>query len=124
MNNKGFSLIELIVVISLIALVLIIIVKISGNTLSLSDSKADEITYDNIVKATKQYLLECENDLLPCNYVWKNNQTSFSANDLIEAGYFKSLTNSQNKDISNCLIINATKENNDYKIELDDQKCK
>lgn len=125
MNNKGFSLVELLVVLSLIAIIIVIVLKVSSNTLSLSDKEAYEITKSNIIKATDKYLLECENNILECNYTWNNNKTTFKANNLIEAGYFNNLINPiNNKDLKDCLIINVENVNNEYKITLNDNNCK
>ncbi len=124
MNRYGFSLVELIVVITLIAIVVILVLNFSGNTLSITEEYVDSITYDNVVKASKNYVLECESNLLECNYIWNDKKTSFSAIYLVDAGYFKEIKNNQNQDISNCLIINVDKSNNSYKINLDDSNCK
>lgn len=125
MNNKGFSLVELLVVLSLIAIIIVIVLKVSSNTLSLSDNEAYELTKSNIIKATNSYLLECENNILECNYTWNDNKTTFKANNLIEAGYFNNLINPiNNEDLKDCLIISVENINNEYKITLNDNNCK
>lgn len=125
MNNKGFSLIELIVVISLIAIVVIVVVKFSGNTVSLNEEEAYKIMKNSIINATDKYLLECESGLLECNHSWNNNKTTISVTSLIEAGYFKTVIDpTNNEDISKCLVIEVAKVNEDYKYKLNDEKCK
>jgi len=125
MNNKGFSLVELIIVISLIAIVVIVVVKNSSNTVSLSEEEAYKIMQNTIINATDKYLLECDGGLLECNQEWTNNKTSINVSSLIDAGYFKTVINPiDNKDISNCLTVEVTKDNEDYKYKLNDKNCK
>ena len=122
MNNKGFTLIEVLMTLTIIALIMIVILTNSGITLSLSNEKAYELTKTNIITATKKYMLECENNLIECPISKNKNKTQIKAKELIKAGYFKELINPiNNKDLSNCLIIEIDKKNN-YKIN--DKNCK
>lgn len=125
MNNKGFSLVELLVVISLIAIVLIAIVKFSGNTLSLSENEAYKIMKNSVINASDKYILECESGILECSYKWQDDKTSFKASDLVSAGYFDKLLDPRDeKDLANCLVIEVTRAGNDYKYQVNDEKCK
>lgn len=125
MNNKGFSLIELIIVISLIAVVSIIIVNLGKSTLSLTEEEAYKIIQTNIINATGKYILECENKLIECSYKWNDNKTSIKASNLIEAGYFDTIINPiNNKDISDCLVIEIELDNEKYKYKINDKDCK
>lgn len=125
MNNKGFSLIELIITISLIALVSIIVVNLGKNTLSLTEEEAYKILQTNIINATDKYILECENKIIECPNEWNNNKMSIDAINLIEAGYFDTLISPiTNKDISNCLVIEVKLDNNEYKYKMNDKNCK
>lgn len=122
MNNKGFTLIEVLMTLTIIALIMIVILTNSGITLSLSNEKAYELTKTNIITVTKKYILECENNLIECPISKNKNKTQIKAKELIKAGYFKELINPiNNKDLSNCLIIEIDKKNN-YKIN--DKNCK
>lgn len=125
MNNKGFSLIELLITISLIALVAIIVVKVSGNTLSLTENEAYKILKNNVINTTDKYIIECESNILKCSYTWNDNKTSINADELIKAGYFDNIIDPRNdKDISNCLIIEIEKENEVNKYKINDKNCK
>lgn len=125
MNNKGFSLVELLITISLIALVAIIVAKVSGNTLSLTENEAYKILKNNIINITDKYIIECETNLLECSYTWNDNKTSINADELIKAGYFDNIIDPRNnKDISKCLVIEIEKENENYKYKINDKNCK
>ena len=124
MNNKGFTLIEVICTLTIIALIAMIVAANSGSTLSLSNEEAYNLTKKNIISATNTYIIECQNDILDCNIDWNSNTNIIKAKDLIEAGYFKEITNPiNNKDISNCLTIEVTKINNNYNYNINDSKC-
>lgn len=125
MNNKGFSLVELLITISLIALVAIVVVKVSSNTLSLTENEAYKILKNNVINTADKYIIECETNLLQCSYTWNDNKTSINANELIKAGYFDNIIDPRNdKDISNCLVIEIEKENENYKYKINDKNCK
>lgn len=125
MNNKGFSLVELLITISLIALVAIVVVKVSSNTLSLTENEAYKILKNNVITAADKYIIECDSNLLECFHTWNDNKTSINANELIKAGYFDNIIDPRNdKDISNCLIIEIEKENEVNKYKINDKNCK
>ena len=121
MNNKGFTLIELIATLLIIAITSIIIVSFAGNTLSISKEKAYELMKNNIMSASYDYINECDNKILTCHYKWENNKTSFLAIALKESGYIKSLNSPiDDNDLSYCLVINATKLNGTVSITIED----
>ena len=89
----------------------------------------EDILKNNVIKASNTYIIECESNTINCNndYVWKNNSTSFLANNLISRGYFNKnqlINPITDQDISNCLMINVHKDINEvYNISIDDSKC-
>lgn len=125
MNNKGFTLIEVLLTITILSLILIMIISISGNTLSISNEEAYNITKKNIINATDKYIYECENNINDnCKIIWHNNKTVVKAKDLIEAGYFQKLTNPINNiNLSECLTIEVQKNDNN-KYNINDYNCK
>lgn len=129
MNNKGFTLAELLVSLTIVAIIVVIVTFSIGSTLSLSKENSYDILKNNIINMANLYIMECESNSIDCknDYKWINNRTSFSANKLLLRGYLssKELINPVNeKDISNCLIINASVDiNKVYTIEIDDSKC-
>ena len=129
MNNKGFTLIEMLLTISMIALIAIIVSFSISSTLSVSKENSYDILKNNTIDMANMYIMECEANAIDCSddYVWEDNKTSFLANKLILRGYSSQdeLINPINeKDISNCLIINVlANENNVYTLSIDDSKC-
>lgn len=121
LNNKGFSLIEVVASLAIISFVFILVVSISTNTFSINKNKAYELMKNNIIKASKNYISECENGILKCNLAWSENKTELDINDLKESGYFKNLISPiDGKDVSDCLNIEVSKSNGVIDINLID----
>lgn len=129
MSNKGFTLIEMLLTVTMIALIVIVVSFSINSTLSISKEKSYDILKNNIINMANMYIMECEANAINCSndYVWNNNKTSFYANKLVLRGYSsqEELINPINeKDISNCLIVNVSvDENKVYTVSLDDSKC-
>ena len=120
-DNRGFTIIEVLATIIIISLISTIVSRFIGSTLTISQNEAYEIMKNNIISASEDYLKECGNGILECNITWTNNKTSFSAIELKNSGYFKSLESPiDGKDLSNCLNIKAEKENVTIKVNLID----
>lgn len=125
MNNKGFTLVEVLSVLVIMTIIFVITINVTGNTLSISNEEAYKLTKDNIIEATDKYILECNNNIIDCNLDWNNNKTIISAKKLIEAGYFKELKNPiNNKDLSNCLTIEVEQTSNNNNYNINDNNCK
>ena len=125
MNNKGFTLIEVLTVLVLITVVFVIIISTMGNTLSINSEEAYKMTKKNIIEASKKYILECNNYIIDCNLDWNDNKTTIKAINLIETGYFKEIINPiNNKKLDNCLTIEVEENNDEYKYTINDTDCK
>ncbi len=112
MNNKGFTLIEVLTALIIISLALVIVSREIGKTLSITKNGSYEVMKKNIIKASELYTKDCNNNIISCNLNWENNQTTYKAKILKENGYYKDLLSPiDNKDLSDCLII-VTKKNN------------
>ena len=61
MNKKGFTLVELIAVIVVIALIATITFQLVNNRIKSSKEKLKEVQQNNIIEATKKYMLENSN---------------------------------------------------------------
>ena len=132
-NNNGFTLVELLFSISLLAILSISFAIIVTNTFSLTDEGAYKILKNSVIAQTNQYIIECENDLINCenDYMWKvvgeNMETSFKLNVMKKYSYFSEdmhINPITNKDISDCLIINVIKDKNSIiDVILDDSNC-
>lgn len=127
MNRKGFTFIEVLAVIVVLGIVSIITMVTIQNTFSVTEEKSYEIMKDNIISSSKNYLLECENNLIECQgeYYWTGNSTSFYAYNLINHGYFEELSSpTSNEDLSKCLIILVSKDGlSNYIVDIDDSRC-
>ncbi len=121
-NNKGFTLIEVVVTIVIISLILTITTNLISNTLAASEKTTYTLLKNNIVSAGYTYVEECTNEIIQCDFDYQNNNI-FTANTLKKYGYFTNLDSPiDNKDLSDCLILKATKENGVVVIDLED-KC-
>lgn len=111
MNNKGFTLTEVLSVLVIISLITIIAIRSFGNTLSLNKEEAYNIMKKSIIKASYSYIEECVSKTIKCDFSFEN-KNYFNAKILKENGYFKNLNSPiDGKDLSNCLTIEATKKN-------------
>lgn len=119
-NNKGFTLIEVLSVLSIISLILIAVIHNFGTTVSISREESYKIMKSNIISASNDYINECIAGIVECDFSFENNN-SFSAKVLKEKGYFKNFKSPiDGKNIEDCLIIEAKKENGVIKSNLKD----
>jgi len=122
MNNKGFTLIEVVITVVIISLVLFITTNLLSNTLAASENTTYKLVKNNIVSASYEYVRECTNGIMECNFDFDDNNT-FKASVLKQYGYFDDLNSPiDNKDLGECLILKATKDNGVVVIDLED-KC-
>lgn len=120
MNNKGFTLIEVLVVVVLIALISGIAINTVGTTMSVSRTESYKIMKDNIVSASYDYINECTSGSLKCDFSFEKNNT-FTAKVLLNTGFFDSLESPiDGKDLSYCILLEATKSNGVTVINLQD----
>lgn len=120
MGRKGFTLIEVVATLVIISIIVVAIVKGISPTLSSGKEEAYNLMKKNIITASYNYVDECEANLINCNFSFDENNR-FTASVLSSSGYFKDLTSPiDNKDLGNCLIIEAIKDNGVVKIDLID----
>ena len=121
LNNRGFTLIEVVASLAIISFVFILVVSISSNTFSINKNKAYELMKNNIKKASENYINECDNKILECSLVWNEDKTEIDLDDLRASGYFKNFVSPlDGKDVSDCLNIEASKSNGVIEINLID----
>ena len=122
MNNKGFTLIEVVISIVIISLILIVTTNLITNTLAASENTTYKLVKNNIISAGYRYIEECTNGVIQCDFNYKN-KNKFNASVLKQYGYFNNLTSPiDNKDLGECLILEAKQENGVILIDLKD-KC-
>ncbi|MEE3342627.1 MAG: prepilin-type N-terminal cleavage/methylation domain-containing protein [Bacilli bacterium] len=112
-NNKGFTLIEVLASLVIITFIVIIVVSFSGDTLSINKDRAYRIMKNNIYKVSQDYVKECEAEITTCDLEWNDNKAEFNVYKLKEAGYFKNLRSPiDGKDVGNCMIVKIYKTDN------------
>lgn len=133
MNNKGFTLIEVLCVIFLISIFFFGSFMVINSTFSITNEKAYEIVKEDIITQTKTYINECDNNIINCSndYKWVSDNDNMIANInlsiLKKYKYFNTdnfINPITNKDISNCLNITVIKDKySNIEVNLDDSKC-
>ena len=120
MNNKGFTLIEVLCVVILTSIIIAIIYTTLGTTFSVSKEESYKIMKNNLLTAGYSFINECSLGSIECNFSFdKNNQ--IMAKDLYNYGYFKNLESPiDGKNLGSCLILEATKENGVVVVNLID----
>lgn len=133
MNNKGFTLIEVLCVIFLISILFVASFLVVKDTLSITDEKAYQILKENIISQTKTYIDECENNIINCkkDYEWKkvnDNKIAYINLSLLKKyNYFDNdeiINPLTKKDMSSCLKIKVIKDKySSISIFLDESEC-
>ena len=121
MNNKGFTLIEVLTVLVIISLLTFFVISQIGSTMSITKEETYKIMKENIISAGEDFIKECNSQIIECNLTWTNSQTTFSASILESYGYYEDLSSPiDEKYLGECLIITATKENGNFNLNLTD----
>ena len=112
MNNKGFTLTEIIAAIVIVSLALFVVARTIGITLSATKEETYKLMKNNITKAAELYLKECNAKTINCDIKWENDKILLEADILKNNGYYKDLKSPiDNKELGKCLIIEAYKKN-------------
>lgn len=121
-ENKGFTLVEVVVSLVIVSLVLVIATRLVSNTLSATENTTYKLMKNNIIEASSRYISECTNGIIDCDFDYDTNST-FSASVLKQYGYFNNLNSPiDNRYLGDCLILKAILENGVIVTTLDD-KC-
>lgn len=120
MNNKGFTIIELLTTLVVISFLAIIASNIVNTSLASSKEEAYEIMKQNIEKASLNYINECNAKTINCDFSYASNNT-FYAEKLKEYGYFKELKSPiDGTYLGNCILIKANYDNGTTIIDIKD----
>ena len=86
-NNRGFTLVELIAVMTLLAAIILVTVPVIINTIKKNDDKLGE-NFEKSLKQAAELYVERNRDIFPdLNNIGGN--VVVSADDLVKAGYLK-----------------------------------
>ena len=122
MNNKGFTLIEVLCALAVVALVFAITIKTVGSTLSARKEDTYKLMKNNIVSAGYNYINECKAQTIDCDFSYEDNN-AFPASVLKEMGYFSNLESPiDGRYLGDCLLVKVKYDNGIYVIDLED-KC-
>ena len=122
MNNKGFTLVEVLAALVVLTIIALVATTYIGNTLSASKEETYNIMKNSIISSSYDYLKECSGKFIECDLVWQDNETTFYAEKLKEEGYFDNLNSPiDNKYLGSCLKINATLDNRTFDVYLVDE---
>lgn len=121
MNNKGFTLIEVLAVLVILSIATFFVVTEVGSAFGVGSKEAYKLMKNNIISASYDYIEECVAGTISCNFSFDNNHR-FVANTLKNSGYFQDLDSPiDGKDLGECLIIDAKKENGVILVDLIDE---
>ena len=86
-NNRGFTLVELIAVITLLSAIILVTVPVIINTIKKNDLKLSEY-FENSLKQAAEFYVERNRDIFPdLNNIGGNIE--IPTEDLVKAGYLK-----------------------------------
>ena len=120
MNNKGFTLIEVLATVVLISIVVIFSFMTFGTTISATNEESYKLMKNNIISVGYDYINECSFGVISCDFSFENNN-KFSARVLQNAGFFKNLNSPiDGAYLGDCLILEAEKSNGVTVINLID----
>ena len=120
MNNKGFTLIEVLTILVLVSIIIMGVFATFNSTFSASKEEAYKLMKNNIISVSYDYINECNLGAIVCDFSFDKNNV-FTAKELENTGFFKNLNSPiDGKYLGSCLILEATKSNGVTVINLDD----
>lgn len=120
MNNKGFTMIEVLAVLVIVSIVIIAVVPSISSSMSLGKNEALELMKNNVVSSSYSYISECEAGTILCDFSFDGNNT-FKASVLVDKGYFSNLNSPvDGKDLGECLVLKASRDNGVVIVDLID----
>ena len=121
MNNKGFTLIEILAVLVLVSIVTVVVVANISSSMSLGRNEAYRLMKNNIISAGYQYIAECNQGTIQCDFSFEKNNT-FKARVLEESGYFENLKSPiDGAYLGDCLSLKVEKENGVAVVDIIDE---
>lgn len=125
LNNKGFTLVELLAVIVIVGLVLVTSTYVVTNAINNSKETGNKLNEKNIFEAARIYTIECSSDTIDCDSKWIEKEEieyfCVSIDELKNKGLLKEdvTVSDENKDN---IIVKRNKNNSVIKeVKFDDE---
>ena len=115
-NDKGFTLVEILAVITILSLIMVFVVPNFLSLLNKSKASTIDIQKQMIISAARLYVEDCnnlQNKNVTCNFTVTDGKTIIDLNDLISNGYINEV---KNKDKTCNATI--TVKNEKYSVKL------
>lgn len=120
MNNKGFTLIEVLSSLVLVSIIIYCVLISLNTTMSASKEETYKLMKNNIISLSYDYINECNLKTIECEFSFADNN-QFKAIELQNTGFIKSLDSPiDGKYLGECLILKATKSNGVTVVDLID----
>jgi prepilin-type N-terminal cleavage/methylation domain-containing protein len=119
-NNKGFTLIEVLSTLVLISIVVMVAFMSFRTTMSASKEETYKLMKNNILSVSYDYINECNLGTIECDFSFEE-KNKFNAIELQNAGFFGDLESPiDGRNLGFCLVLEATKSNGVTVINLID----
>lgn len=95
-NDKGFTLVEILAVITILSLLMVFVVPNFLSLLNKSKASTIDIQKQMIISAARLYVEDCnnlQNKNVTCNFTVTDEKTIINLNDLISNGYINEVKN-------------------------------
>ena len=96
LNNNGFTLVEILAVITILSLLMVCVVPNFLSLLNKSKASTIDIQKQMIISAARLYVEDCnnlQNKNVTCNFTVTDGKTIIDLNDLISNGYINEVKN-------------------------------
>ena len=95
-NDKGFTLVEILAVLTILSLLMVFVVPNFLSLLNKSKASTIDIQKQMIISAARLYVEDCnnlQNKNVTCNFTVTDGKTIINLNDLISNGYINEVKN-------------------------------
>lgn len=116
LNKKGFTLVEILAVITILSLLMVFVVPNFVKLVNDNKKTVSDIQKEMIINAAKLYVEDCNNihnTDISCNFTSSGKETKINLDDLVNNGYIEKVV-VNDKTCSGTVL----KKENNYSVEL------